>query len=712
MFFRPILFTAPLLLTAAVSSQAQTTIEEITITAEFRDTPLMETSTSLTAINFEDIERRAANQLEEILNLAPNVNYSAGASRGRYLQIRGIGERSQFVDPISPSVGLIIDGVDFSTMGNAATLFDVAQVEILRGPQGTKFGSSALAGIVNIQSQAPSEHTEGFIKAGMGNYGRLELGGALSGALGSDVQGRISISQLTSDGFIENTFLGRDDTNGRDELSTKAQLNWQLNDDTSIKASYLYVDIDNGYDAFSLSNDRNTLSDQPGHDRQRSDALSLILNSSASEKFALQASASIQKTDSEYGFDEDWTNTQICDDLACDSDNFGYDWWYSSTDNYIRDFGSTEVNLRAVSEPNGAIFSNSSWVLGLNYKDTSLDLDRDFFDFVAYQESFFESTFDTNALSLYGEIDTPLSDHFSLTVGGRVEDYNSDYNDISDVSESPSETLWGGEINLTYTHDKLLAYALVSRGYKPGGINGNAIATAQRESFSVASIGFLEDRLIYETETANNLEIGSKIKFEKLDLRLAAFYVDRKDIQLNAWINEGTTFVGYTDNGATGSNSGVEIEFNYYPNERISLFGSLGLLDTKVENFRVIVDDIEIDKSGREQAHAPSYQFSIGTNLVFSELLTGRLEIEGKDSFYFSDSHDQRSTSSTLVHAQIAYQLDALKMSLWARNLTDEDYQVRGFYFENDPRDFYENAVSYTQLGDPRTFGLTASYSF
>ncbi len=151
-------------------------IEEIIITADFRENTLMDSTTSISVVDQNAIQRRAADQLEEILNLAPNLNYSAGASRGRYLQIRGIGERSQFVDPVSPSVGLTIDGVDFSTMGNAATLFDVAQVDILRGPQGTKFGASAMAGLVNVQSNAPTSQSEGRIKAGMGNYGRQELG--------------------------------------------------------------------------------------------------------------------------------------------------------------------------------------------------------------------------------------------------------------------------------------------------------------------------------------------------------------------------------------------------------------------------------------------------------------------------------------------------------------------------------------------------------
>ena len=132
------------------------TIEEIIVTGDFRDVELQKMPASVTVMTAEDIERRSAQHLEQLLALAPNVNFSGGSSRTRYIQIRGIGERSQFASPINPSVGTIIDDVDFSGIGSAGTLFDVERVEILRGPQGTRYGANALAGIIAITSTAPS----------------------------------------------------------------------------------------------------------------------------------------------------------------------------------------------------------------------------------------------------------------------------------------------------------------------------------------------------------------------------------------------------------------------------------------------------------------------------------------------------------------------------------------------------------------------------
>ena len=122
-----------------------TRLEEVVVTAELRPAPLLSQVGSISVISAEDIREREAQHLEGILNLAPNVNFAGGTSRARFFQIRGVGERSQFQEPLNPSIGLVIDGIDFSGLGGAGTLFDVQQVEILRGPQGTLHGANALA---------------------------------------------------------------------------------------------------------------------------------------------------------------------------------------------------------------------------------------------------------------------------------------------------------------------------------------------------------------------------------------------------------------------------------------------------------------------------------------------------------------------------------------------------------------------------------------
>jgi outer membrane receptor protein involved in Fe transport len=193
--------------------------------------------------------------------------------------------------------------------------------------------------------------------------------------------------------------------------------------------------------------------------------------------------------------------------------------------------------------------------------------------------------------------------------------------------------------------------------------------------------------------------------------RLAAFYMDRSDMQVKGWYHEGPLFVGYIDNAASGNNWGAEMETRYQLNADFALFAHLGWLNTEIDDFIVLVDEQLLDKSGRDQAHAPTYQFNIGGEFHFDSGLYGRLEFEGRDEFYFSDSHDQRSDSYQVLHIRLGYRYRQLDVALWGRNLTDEDYQTRGFYFGNDPRKFYE-PEAYYQFGEPRVFGVEARYHF
>jgi outer membrane receptor protein involved in Fe transport len=152
-----------LLLAPVVSAQADefVLIEEIVVTSEFRPTALEDTAASVSVISLADQKAGALNHLEEVVGWAPNVNLASGGGRARFVQIRGIGERGQFAEPLNSSVGLLLDGVDMSGVGTVATLFDVEQVEILRGPQGTLYGANALAGLINVVSADPSDELRG-----------------------------------------------------------------------------------------------------------------------------------------------------------------------------------------------------------------------------------------------------------------------------------------------------------------------------------------------------------------------------------------------------------------------------------------------------------------------------------------------------------------------------------------------------------------------
>ncbi|MBT4522881.1 MAG: TonB-dependent receptor [Halieaceae bacterium] len=691
-------------LTASVLSAPSPALElpEIVVTAEFRDINLQDQPASASILSGDDIQQRAAQHLEEILNIAPNVNFASGASRARYYQVRGIGERSQFQAPLNPSVGFMVDGIDFSGLGTAGTLFDVAQVEVLRGPQGTLHGANALAGLISIRTGQPEKEPRLTLHATAADYDTLSAGIIGSGPLIADtLLYRVAINTYRSDGFIDNDYLRSDDTNNRRETVARGKLRWLGSDTSSLDIIAMYVDIDNGYDAFSLDNTRHTLSDEPGQDSQESSALGLNWHREL-RGMDLQANLNIASTDSDYGYDEDWSFVGIAPG-----------WEYSSVDQYLRERDSQSAELRLLSNDQSRLFNgNTDWVAGFYYLGNKENLDRRY----TYLEQDFRSSYDTSTFALFGQIDSRLTDKTTLITGLRFERRQTDYSDNSGVASDPDNNLWGGRIALEHTiSDATMVYGSISRGYRANGVNAEILASMDTTD-NATTLNQLKHLQTYDEEYLLNYEAGLKGRYldNRLRVRLALFYMDRRDQQIKSSLvvprSDGSTaFINYTSNAASGNNYGTELEVDWLATANLTLYANIGLLRTQFDDH---VNRDGEDLSGRDQAHAPGYQFAVGGRLDFGAGLYARLDLEGKDDFYFSDRHSVKSSAYEILHMRIGYDTSQWSFALWGRNLTDEDYYVRGFgSFGNDPRKQYITEPYY-QFGDPRTIGVSASFSF
>ena len=671
----------------AAEPAPEAVIPEILVTGEFREAELNSIPATISVLTEQDIAARNAHHLEKLLGMAPNVNYASGASRGRYFQIRGIGERGQFSEPLNSSVGLLVDHVDFSGVGAVGTLYDVNQVEVFRGPQGTRYGANALAGLINVTTNKPSSEQQGSLRAEIANYDSYSLAGTLSGPLSDRVGFRIAVQQYISDGFIDNDFLRAEDTSDRDELTLRAKLSWLIGDASELDLMLGYIDIDNGYDAFSLDNDRDTLSDEPGHDRQESSFGSIRWRWSGAERFTVESVATYANVDIEYGYDEDWTYVGFHPD------------GYSSTDNYLRDRETATAEVRILSEPDGRLFDSSTdWVVGAYVLDQQVDLTRQY----TFQATDFDSSFEVARFAVFGQTASVLSDATTLTLGARLERHESDYDDSGGVRFGPDDDLWGARIALDHmlTTD-MLVYGSVSRGYKAGGFNTDGTLD--------------EDLREFDPEVLYNYELGAKGSWleDSVVARISLFYMSRDDMQVASSDTRvrpdgSAEFIAYVGNASEGNNWGLEAELDWRATDSLRLSASLGLLQTEYEDY---INGNGDDLDGRDQAHAPGYQFFTSAQYDFYDGWFARIEVEGKDEFYFSDNHGERSDAYELLNASIGFQRGAWSARLWGRNLTDEDYLTRGFFFGNDPRLGYAGK-GYFQLGEPRRIGLTVDLTF
>ncbi|MCX4187266.1 TonB-dependent receptor [Methylophaga sp. OBS4] len=692
--------TITLAITAAIFTPAlqaeDTTPAELpamVVSADFRPGEAQDTPVSLTTFDDEIIESRGAQHVEDVLNLAPNVNISSGASRGQYFQIRGIGERSQFAAPLNPSVGLVIDGIDFSRTGGAATLFDIEQVEVLRGPQGTLYGTNGLAGTINLRSKQASEEFDMHFESTLATYNTRAVGVAVGGPLiENSLLGRIAVHTHQSDGYMDNDFLGRDNTHNRDEITARGHLKWLVNHDLTVDLNLLHLNIDNGYDAFTLDNSRNSLADDPGEDSQHTNAFALKADWRASDKVQLQSTVTYAKSDIVYSYDADWGFAGQFDPALFPY--IGFEEFKRNRENY-------SLELRVLSNENGRIFNNSTdWTVGFYHLDQSEKFQQDS-DFGIFGATFVRGDYDTQNTAGFGQLDTHLTDKLTLITGLRLEYFDAAYRDSNNLKVDPDEWLFGGKLGLNYqVTDDHLAFTTLSRGYKSGGVNNDArLAPGQRE---------------FDTEYLWNLEAGLKSSWLNGDLitNIVAFYALRKDAQVKSSIDIGPQFIDFIDNAAKGKNIGIEADMDWLLNNEWRMFAAVGLLHATFDEFDN--PDLEaegVDLSGRRQAHAPAYNFNLGAEYYFAPNWTLRANMEGKDEFYFSNSHNAKSHSYVLYNASLEYRQKDWKFTLWGRNLFDKNYYTRGFFFGNDPSLGYAERT-YVQFGDPRVIGLTVSYDY
>lgn len=688
-------------LSASYPLHADNTLEEIIVTAGFRDSELMKSAGSISVLDEQVVHDRAARHFDETINVLANVNFSAGGTRARFVQVRGVGDLEQFVDPKHfPSVGITIDDIEVGTTATGAVLMDVAQIELLRGPQGTQFGANALAGIISIRTHEPSETFSGKIDTGYANFDGWHVGGYLSGPLSDSVAGRLAIQQNKSGGYYKNEFLQRDDTNERDELSVRGKLRWAGDNGAELKLIASYVDLDGGYDAFSLDNLRSTLSDNPGRDQQETMALAIKGSIPVFTGLTLESIVSWRDSDDAYAFDEDWVYSGFCDGVRCDPL-----FEFSSTDALLRNSDALAIDVRLKSDP-----GRTAWVAGVYAQRRNEDLQRQHF-------GAFSSDYETERYAIYGQYQIEVADNFNVIAGLRYEHFEDRYNDSNTLITDSTDNYWSGHLSLEYLlGTDTLFYGTLSRSVKPGGVN-----TETSSSFPIITASFqpfLLSRQQFSAETLFNKEVGIKVRYldDKLTMKLALFHMDRSNAQLESFVWDANTFIwaGFLDSSSDAENYGAELEIKYQLTDRAELFTNIGRLETSVDELTVFDLDSNqfLTRSNRDQAKAPNWQYNLGLNLDLSEKLHGRFEIEGRDKSFFGYYHNGQLDGYTLAHASLSYQIGDISLQAWVRNLFDEDYQIHGLYFANDPRDGFSVNRSYYQFGEPRMYGMNVSYSF
>jgi outer membrane receptor protein involved in Fe transport len=682
------------------------TLQEVVVTATLlRDEPVQSVPASITVLDSATLQAAGQQHFADVLNLVPNLNWSGDTNRPRYFQIRGIGELDEYQGAPNSSVGFLIDDVDFSGIGTVGTLFDMNDVEVLRGPQGTRYGANALAGLIAMQSNAPADEFGGRVELSGGEYDTRSYGAMVTGPVTAlDSAFRIAVQQYSSDGFYRNEYLGRDSTDGDDELTVRARWRYQPSDDLRMDLTVFDIRINDGYDAWDIDNNRTTQSDQPGQDAQDSAAGSLKITDTGLGPTTLTFIGTFANSHIRYSYDSDFGNPILWAPIT-----------YQYSDSQVRERRTHSLEVRLANTSPAAV----NWLVGVytldlweSLADTQPGLYADPSNPQNDSQSLdvTDSHFDSLNTAVFGALDGPLGQRWHWNLGARAERRTADYHDVSNDLDDPDplyhdfapvEHLWGGNASLEYQLEAgQNLYVNVGRGYKAGGFN--------------LGPGLPANQILFQPESDVNFETGYKADLFDHRLRVDSdvFYTHRTGLQLQTGEqlvpDDPTTFVLYNVNAPSGRNYGFETDLAWTPMPVIELGASMGLLNSTYQGLTfdgALLPD-------RALPHAPSWQGSLSGTLHGRAGLYLRADVTGRGSFYYDlPALDPYSSHAyVLLNLKAGVIRDRWSADVWIRNVTDRNYAVRGFYFADVPPNFPNQ--QFVQLGEPRQIGATVSYSF
>ncbi len=740
---------------AGVSTMAQAqdarVLEEVQVTARQRTESLQDVPVAVTVMDESALQKTFAQNLGEMGDYAPNVTIgTVPGFNAASIAIRGV-STGDIPSTFDPAVTVAVDGFYLGHyQASLLDMFDIEQVEILRGPQGTLFGKNTIGGVINVTTKKPSGEFGVQAKVRVGNEGRQDVMLAADlPIVENTLAARISMQQFDFDGFYENTFDGSD-AGGQDLFAARAKLLWTPTEEFEALLSLEYIEDDS--DTPMVVN--TTTEDKafyngagpgfpsyPGRGSGGSANLPLGDPFKTGLVTPAQHAPGFAESKNTDGHQEDvdgvyltlnWdvmggTLTSITGYRAVDSDYYN-DYVgepaaiYATIRSVYRDTYSQEIRF-------AGSMDNLDYVVGGYYQQndmdyenyTSLGPDHPFAGLspvipVGGGLTTADGSQEATSYAIFGEGNYSLTESTSLTAGIRYSDEEKDF-ELSPlffptearVKESDS---WD---DITYRlgvdhqiNDSIMLYASFSTGFKSGGYN------EQAGSLTSAAASF-------EPEEAESFEIGMKADLldNTLRLNVAAFAVEYTDLQVDAVV----PLVGSVGQESIITNAGevtsygLEADVMWLATDHLTIDGTLGLLDAEYDKFNCDRDadatTPDVDCTDFDVKRTPETTASLGAtyNIPLSGL-GGSVDLNTNatytDAFYndIINSDSSEHEEVTLLNASVSYIADdeKLRISVFGRNLTDEEYQTSGLSVAN--------LWNFSTYGNPATYGLEVEVKF
>ncbi|HEY7753930.1 MAG TPA: TonB-dependent receptor [Steroidobacteraceae bacterium] len=735
--FLSMLVTCLLGIAVAMPVSAQDQLETIVVTARKRDEAILDVPVAISAYSAQEVESAGILRPQDFIALTPNMTMVQTQNQGTsFIVVRGISQARNS----EPSVAVLIDGV---LMANPSQfnqeLFDIASIEVLKGPQGALYGRNAIGGAVIITTREPGDELEGMLTAGYdsgpGYRARFSVGGPMGGSDAWKFQ--LSGSYLDTDGYIDNPFLG-EEADPFQDLSGRLKLIYEPSDRfradfrvslSQVDTQALYFNIVEQADDTSLpvrvnnrgENERDMMSASLKLDFALGggtltsitayDTLEELLTGDQFNFLPIPESVLIQ-------FGADQAQHQWLDVEAV-SQEIRYT---SPAENRVRWIAGAYAIATDRFISTGNVFDDGS---GIVPRVTTEPL-----PFFAPQFSYLADSQDNLAWAVFGEVSFDITDRVEGSIALRYdEDERENTTETPqvfipdaiacDTIPTPPVCANTGDVR-TETWDELqpkvtlrfkpnnqvTTYASYSRGFRSGGFNQTGVGSAPNPFGVLNGINDL-----FDEETADTFELGVKARLNdgRVTVGASAYHTEAEGSYF--FVFDPTTSTQNLGNLDKVEYQGLEAEVQAQLTDNFEVYLRGGLTDSEIKESARAATDV-----GNQAPLVSEYTINLGA-MWRAPLGGGGLELFIRpdfqvigDTWWWPDNFTKRSPVE-LLNLRAGVQTENWSVIAWSRNLTDEEYNAEwspGPQFFPNPG--YTN--NFVFKAQPRVWGVDFTYRF
>jgi iron complex outermembrane receptor protein len=709
-----------------------TEMEEIIVTARKRDESFQDVPVTINVFTEELVKDARIQRPADFIQMVPNMTLVETQNAGNaFVVVRGISQARNS----EPSVAVQVDGVlETNPAEFNQELFDIQQIEVLKGPQGALYGRNAIGGAIIITTKDPADEFEANVKAGYGNENSIRGQLGVSGPIGDSAGFRASVNYYKTDGFLDNVFLN-EKADPVEDLSARVRFVWKPSDnftgdlrlsmdDLSTRALYFVIPRDdeaNPFSTFFTAPDANNVSspiqlDNPGiNDRD-------LFNTSLKLDFGVGEGTLTSVT--HYNTTEEILTGDAYDFRPAANSIFMALFGTDLNQSQFLDIETYSQEIRYTSPTEGKF----RWIVGAYYVHTDRFIstgnmvDTDAGVFPVYREpriggnnpsaTFLADEQNNDAWAVFANATFEVTEKFEVDAAVRYDEDKRENTTVTPIGflpqppppEPPAFTgqvrshTWSEtqpKVTLRYEPtDSTTIFGGWSRGFRSGGFNQTGVGAVADANLPNPIFGVND---LFEAEVADTIELGLKSQFldGRLNLGVSLYQTESTNGYFFVFLAANSTQnLGNLD----ADFGGGEVELNWHATDRFDVYASYGYTDSKITNMEdPSVKGNEAPLVSRETANiGMQYVFPVGNDLD----LSFRIDYRHTGRTWWEPYNVTSRNPIDIVDARIGLEGERWSATLWGKNLTDEEYNQ-----EFSPGGFLFKAL-------PIRYGVEFAYSF